>query len=113
MDRASLGGRQLVAAVRERRNTLRRGRTESADAHREVSAARTSLSRKAVDLAGELATARAEAERLARKWRGSRPLRRRCGEIEVEWDATLEAARHEAEKHPSTPTKNATTSPAN
>jgi hypothetical protein len=66
-----------------------------------------------VDLAGELATARAEAERLAEevaRVEASPPaLRRDRGRV----DATLEAARHEAEKHPSTPTKNATTSPAN
>ena len=101
VDRASRAGRQLVTAVRERRNALRRGRTESADAHRQVSAARTSLSRKAVDLAGELATARAEAERLAEEVaRVEASSAGAAEEIEAEWNATLEAARHEAEKHP-------------
>lgn len=99
--RAARAGRQLVVAVRERRNALRRLRTVSADAHREVSTARTSLSRKAVNLAGELATARAEAERLAEELaRVEASSAGAAEEIEGEWGATLEAARQEAEKHP-------------
>jgi len=99
--RAARAGRQLVAAVRERRNALRRLRADSADAHREVSGARTALSRRAVDLAGELATARAEAERLAEELaRVEASSAGAAEEIEGEWGATLEAARQEAEKHP-------------
>jgi len=99
--RAARAGRQLVAAVRERRNALRRQRTQSADARQEVSGARTALSRRAVDLAGELATARAEADRLAEEVaRVEASSAGASEEIRSEWGATLEAARQEAEKHP-------------
>jgi chromosome segregation protein len=100
VEHASQAGRQLIAAIRERRNALRHARAESADVHREVSAARTSLSRNAVILAGQLATARAEAERLAEEVaRVEASSAGAAKEIEAEWGASLEAARHEAEKH--------------
>ncbi len=88
---------------------MRHRRAESADAHRGVSAARTSLSRRAVDLAGELATARAEAERLAEEVaRVEAASAGAAEEIEAEWGATLEAARAGGRKAPRTHrTKNA------
>jgi chromosome segregation protein len=99
--RAARAGRQLVVAVRERRNALRRQRTESANVRREVSGARITLSRRAVALAGQLATARAEADRLAEEVaRVEASSAGAAEEIRAEWGATLEAARQEAEKHP-------------
>jgi chromosome segregation protein len=98
--RAARAARQLITTVRERRNALRSIRTESADAHREVSAVRTNLSRRAVVLAGELATVRAETERLAEEVaRVEASSAVAAEEIEGEWGATLEVARQESEKH--------------
>ena len=95
--RASTG---LVTTVRRRRNALRRLRGDSAEAHRRVSAERTTLSRRTVDLAGKLATARAHAERLAEEVSRAESAAAEAGEeIQAEWGATLEAARKEAEKH--------------
>ena len=91
---------RLVAAVRGRRNALRHLRTETAEAQREVSGARTALSRRAVDLAAQLATARAAAERLAEEVaRTEASSAGATEEIETEWGATLQAARAEAERH--------------
>jgi chromosome segregation protein len=99
--RAARASRELVAIVRERRNALRRRRAESTEAHRGVSATRTTLSREAVDLAGHLATARAEAEHLSEEaQRAETSSAEAADEIKTEWGATLEAAREEAEKHP-------------
>jgi len=101
VDRTARAGRQLITAVRERRDALRQLRTGSADAHREVTGARTALSREAVDLAGQLATARAEAERLSEELaRAEASSSGAAEEIEAEWGATLQAARLESEKHP-------------
>jgi chromosome segregation protein len=91
---------KLVTTVRSRRNGLRRLRGEAAEAHRQVSAERTTLSRRTVDLAGRLATTRAHAERLAEEVaRAESAAAAADDEIQAEWGATLEAARHEAEKH--------------
>jgi chromosome segregation protein len=97
---AARAATELVATVRRRRNALRRLRGESAEAHRRVSAERTSLSRRTVDLAGKLATARANAERLAEEVSRAESAAAEAGEeIQAEWGATLDAARREAEKH--------------
>src|SRR5918998_1237557 len=97
---AARAATELVATVRRRRNALRRLRGESAEAHRRVSAERTSLSRRTVDLAGKLATARANAERLAEEVSRAESSAAEAGEeIQAEWGATLDAARREAEKH--------------
>jgi chromosome segregation protein len=99
--RAARASRELLPAVRERRNALRRLRGEGAEAHRRVSAERTVLSRRTVDLAGQLATARARAERVAEEVARAESAAAEAGEeIQAEWGATLEGARHEAEKHP-------------
>ena len=91
----------LVAGVRERRNGLRRARGRAADARREISNERSSLSRRAVDLAGELATARAQAERIAEEVSRAETSAAEAGaEIHSEWGATLEAAGLEARRHP-------------
>ncbi len=98
--RAARASTQLVTAVRSRRNGLRRLRGEAAEAHRRVSAERTTLSRRTVDLAGRLATARANAERLAEEVDRAESAAAEAGEeIQAEWGATLDAARQEAEKH--------------
>ena len=98
--RAARASTKLVTAVRSRRNGLRRLRGEAAEAHRRVSAERTTLSRRTVDLAGRLATARANAERLAEEVDRAECAAAEAGEeIQAEWGATLETARQEAEKH--------------
>jgi chromosome segregation protein len=97
---AARAATELVATVRRRTNALRRLRGESAEAHRRVSAERTSLSRRTVDLAGKLATARANAERLVEEVSRAESAAAEAGEeIQAEWGATLDAARQEAEKH--------------
>jgi chromosome segregation protein len=79
---------------------LRRLRGETAEAHRRVSAERTTISRKTVELAGKLATTRAQAERLAEEVSRAETAAAEAGEeIQAEWGTTLDAARHEAEKH--------------
>ena len=89
-------------------------RGRAADARREISNERTSLSRRAVDLAGELATARAHAERIAEEVSRAETSAAEAGEeIQSEWGATLEAAGLEARQaRRKTRTKNATPSPA-
>jgi chromosome segregation protein len=98
--RAARAAAKLVTTVRWRRNALRGLRGETAKAHRQVSAERTTLSRRTVDLAGKLATARAHAERLAEAVdRAASAAAEAEEEIKAEWGATLEAARQEASKH--------------
>jgi chromosome segregation protein len=98
--RAARAATKLVTTVRRRRSALRRLRAEAAVAHRRVSAERTTLSRRTVDLAGNLATARAQAERLAEEVsRAESAVAEASEEIQAEWGATLEEARQEAEKH--------------
>src|SRR5215210_5727661 len=99
--RAARASGRLLPAVRERRNALRRRRREALEARRQVSAERALLSRRTVDLAGELATARGQAERLAEEVARAEARSAEAGEeIQAEWGATLDAAREEAEKHP-------------
>src|SRR3712207_8251580 len=64
-DRTAQASGRLAATTRERRNALRTLRSQTADAHRCASAQRTSLARRAADLAGDLAAGRADVERLA------------------------------------------------
>jgi chromosome segregation protein len=98
--RAARAATRLVTTVRRRRNALRRLRGETAEAHRRVSAERTTISRKTVELAGKLATTRAQAERLAEEVCRAETAAAEAGEeIQAEWGTTLDAARHEAEKH--------------
>jgi chromosome segregation protein len=98
--RAARAATKLVTTVHRRRSALRRHRGEAAEAHRRVSAERTTLSRKTVDLTGKLVTARAKAERLAEEVsRAESAAAEASEEIQAEWGATLDAARQEAEKH--------------
>ena len=91
---------QAVARVRDRRNVLRKVKSEATEARHGISHERTSLSRKAVELAGELATARAQAERTAEEVSRAETSAAEAGEeIQSEWGATLDGARLEAEKH--------------
>ncbi|HET7272301.1 MAG TPA: chromosome segregation protein SMC [Rubrobacter sp.] len=93
--------RTLMTYVRERRNAIRALKSQATDAHRLASSERTALSRRAVDLAGQLATARAHAEHLAEEVSRAETSSAEAGEeINSEWGATLDTARHEAEKHP-------------
>ncbi|HEU4493207.1 MAG TPA: AAA family ATPase [Rubrobacteraceae bacterium] len=94
---------QLATAVRERRNALRALRSQTADAHRGASAQRTDLARQAATLAGDLAAARAAAERLTEDLQRARAATAEAtDEIQAEWGSTLEAARREAGRHPPT-----------
>ena len=100
VSRASRLAGGAVSTVRERRNALRKVKGEAAEARREISTRQTSLSRRAVELAGELATARAHAERIAEEVIRAETSSAEAGEeIQSEWGATLENARREAEKH--------------
>jgi chromosome segregation protein len=98
--RASRLAGTAVSVVRGRRNALRKVKGEAAEARREISIRQTSLSRRAVELAGELATARANAERIAEEVSRAEISAAEAGEeIRSEWGATLETASQEAEKH--------------
>ena len=98
--RASRVAGQAVARVRERRNKLRKVKGEATEARRAISHDQTSLSREAVGLAGELATARAQAERIAEEVARAEASSAEAGaEIQSEWGATLESARLEAERY--------------
>jgi chromosome segregation protein len=89
-----------VSTLRQRRNALRKIKSEANEARREISIRQTSLSRRAVELAGEVATARANAERIAEEVSRAETSAAEAGwEIQSEWGATLETARIEAEKH--------------
>jgi chromosome segregation protein len=100
-ERAARASGQLTATFRERRNALRALRSQTANAHRRASTERTDLTREAVGLAGDLAGARADVERLSEELRRAQSQAAEAAEeIETEWGATLEAAQHEAERHP-------------
>jgi chromosome segregation protein len=91
----------LLASVRGRRSGLRYARAEISEAHRSTSEERSQLSRRAIEVAGQLATARAEAARAAEEVaRAEAAAEGSAEEIRAEWGSTLEAARAEAEKHP-------------
>ena len=97
---ASQAASEALARVRERRNAMRKVKNETTEARREISHQRTALSRRAVDLAGELATARARAEVIAEEVTRAEISAAEAGaEIQSEWGATLESASLEAEKH--------------
>ena len=99
--RAARVAGELLPAIRGRRNALRRHRGEVAETRRRVSVERTVLSRRSVDLAGELATARAHAERVAEEVARAEASSSEAGEeIQAEWGATLDTAREQAERHP-------------
>lgn len=92
---------RLLATVRGRRTGLRRARAEISEEASRVSEERAGLSRRAVEVAGQLATARAEAARLSEEVaRSEAAAEGSAEEIRTEWGSTLEAARAEAEKHP-------------
>ncbi|HJQ28967.1 MAG TPA: hypothetical protein VJ827_06475, partial [Rubrobacter sp.] len=99
--RAARAAGTLVTSVRGRRNAMRAHRGQATDAHRLAAGERAALSRRAVDLAGQLATARAHAGHLAEEVsRAENASAEADEEIQSEWGATLDAARQEAEKHP-------------
>jgi chromosome segregation protein len=98
---AARASSRLAAAIRERRNALRAVRSQTADAHRSASTERTDLARRAATLAGDLAAAHAGVERLSEDLQRAQARAAEASEeIEAEWGATLDAARHEAERHP-------------
>ena len=98
--RASRAAGEALAALRARRNRLRKAKGERTEARQGISHERAVLSRRAVEFAGELATARAQAERVADDVARAETSAAEAGtEIQTEWGATLETARLEAEKH--------------
>jgi chromosome segregation protein len=98
--RASRVASETLARVRERRNVLRKVKSETTEAQRGISHQRSNLSRRAVELAGELATARAQAEVIAEEVSRAETSAAEAGaEIQTEWGGTLESASLEAEKH--------------
>jgi chromosome segregation protein len=100
-DRAAQVSRRLIAAARERRNSLRTLRSQTADTHRHASTERTSRAQRAADLARDLAAANADVERLAAELRRAESSAAEAAdELRIEWGATLEAARREAQRHP-------------
>src|SRR5215217_7032996 len=99
--RAAHASGRLAATVRECRSALRALRSRIASEHHHASAQRTDLARQAAGLARNLASTRADVERLSEELRRARSQAAEATEeIEAEWGATLEAARREAERHP-------------
>jgi chromosome segregation protein len=99
--RAAEASRTLEAAIRGRRSRMRARRAAAADAHRRASEERTALGRRAVELAGRLAAARAAVERTRDELeRAQRAADAAAEEIRSEWGATLEDARRAAEREP-------------
>jgi chromosome segregation protein len=99
--RAAEASRALAATARERRNALRLLRAKTADAHRSFSANRSTLARRTADLAGELATALAEAERAQEELeRAEAAAAAAAEEIQTEWGATLETASQKWRRYP-------------
>jgi len=97
--RAAKISRKLAVAAREHRNRLRSLRTEAAERHRNESEKRATISRRAVELAGQLATARAEAEHARMDLRTAETSASEAlEEIQTEWGATLDEARRESEE---------------
>ncbi len=92
---------RLATTVRERRSRLRRARSEAASEHRRISDEQTAVARRTVELAGDLATARAKAERSQDELVSAREAAASAEEeIQAEWGASLEDARREAEHLP-------------
>ncbi len=93
--------RKLVSNLRDRRARLREHRSEATEMLRGLSEQRTALSRRSVELAGELATARASATRLREDLELNEQHASEASEaIQAEWGATLEAAREKSENLP-------------
>lgn len=98
--RATETSRSLVAALRERRNATRAARSEITGEQRRAAEERTALSRRAVELAAELATARAAAEHAKEDLhQAETSATEALDEIQTEWGATLEDARRESEEN--------------
>ena len=93
--------RRISEKIRERRGILRKRRSESAEEHRRVGEGRDLLSRQAVALAGDLATARAAAEHTAQELQHAETSSVEASEeIQTEWGTTFEDARALAKSHP-------------
>lgn len=99
--RASEISRRLAGQLRERRARLREHRAVQNEIQQRISEERTAISRKSVDLASELATARGAAERLRENLtRLEESSEIAATEIWEEWGASMDVAREEAENHP-------------
>lgn len=91
---------RISEAVRQRRGALRKRRSEVAEEHRRIREGRDLLSRQAVSLAGDLATARAAVEHAAQELQQAETSSVEASEeIQSEWGATFEDARALAESH--------------
>ena len=99
--RAARVSRSLSESLRGRRGRMRKRRAEINEEQSRLSEQRAKLSHKAVDLARDLATARAETARLAENIQNAETSAKEAlEEIESEWGASVEVARSEAEKLP-------------
>ena len=99
--RATKSAAVLAAAMRERRSRLRSLREEASESQRGYTGRRSEINRRAVELAGELATARAELRRESEDLeRAERLSEEAAAEIGAEWGADLATARREAEANP-------------
>ncbi len=102
--RLAEASRCLAGKLRQRRSGLRERRSALSETRRRVSGDRTNISHKAVTLAGELATARAAADRTREELEKAEISSEVAAEeIKEEWGATLEMAREEAENQPGKP----------
>ena len=91
----------LALVLRERRSGLRRSREEVSEAQRGYAGRRSELSRNAVELAGEIATARAEHRRDTEDLeRAERASEEAAAEIGAEWSADLRTAQKAADDNP-------------
>ncbi|MDP8939796.1 MAG: chromosome segregation protein SMC [Actinomycetota bacterium] len=96
--RAADASGRLTARLRDRRARLRQHRAALTENQHRISEERASISHRAVDLARELANARAAATRLEEDLeRAESSSQAAAEEISEEWGATLEMAREEAE----------------
>ena len=91
----------LSSSLRERRGRMRERRARINEDQSRLSGQRAKLSQKAVELARNLATARAETARFQENIRNAETSAKAAlEEIESEWGASIEVARSEAEELP-------------
>lgn len=97
--RAAELSRTLATAARECRQRLRTLRSEAAEQRRNEAEKRAALSRRSVELAGQLATVRAETEHARQALQTAESnASEALEEIQTEWGATLDEACREAEE---------------
>lgn len=97
-ERVPVLARKVTDSVLERRNGLRRSRSETSEEHRRLTSEQNRLAVRSSEVAGELARARADAERSREELERARSSAETAEEeIRSEWGASLEVAREEAQ----------------